>query len=81
MISNGHIGIAPEASRNGDTVCILEGASSPCILRQGLHGSWILVSGDCQIFHPEYNDNEGLYFRSDWYLEDQEDGLEEFKIC
>ncbi|KAF2094038.1 hypothetical protein NA57DRAFT_25350, partial [Rhizodiscina lignyota] len=47
VTEHGEIGIAPQNSQEGDIVCIVRGAYSPCILRQIPGGFWHLVSGDC----------------------------------
>jgi hypothetical protein len=43
------IGIAPQNSQAGDVICIVQGAYTPCILRQIARDKWSLVSGDCYL--------------------------------
>jgi hypothetical protein len=42
-----NLGLAPSETSVGDVICIIEGASEPCLLRQRPKGGWFLVSGEC----------------------------------
>ena len=47
-ISNGLVGIAPEATQKEDVICVLLGCSSPLILRRKAAGHYAIV-GECYI--------------------------------
>jgi hypothetical protein len=72
-------GIAPQNAQEGDVVCILKGAYSPCILRHIAMDQWSLVSGNC------YLQGHGLTTSCRWGLWDhcKGKGMEEthFFIC
>ena len=45
----GKLGLAPREAREGDIICLLEGALEACLLREMDNGEWSMISGSC--FH------------------------------
>ncbi|KAF2676828.1 hypothetical protein K458DRAFT_481669 [Lentithecium fluviatile CBS 122367] len=43
MMDNGELPIVPRSVCNGDRVCVLSGAISPCVLRPNQDGTWTLL--------------------------------------
>ena len=77
LMQNGGLAIVPGAAQDGDVVCILAGASAPCLLRQCRDSRcWILVSGDCHIFGGEYDGRA----ESDAYVESHRSEAERFVL-
>lgn len=86
LTKNDEIGIAPARAHEGDVVCLIKGAISPCLLRQVSEKHWSLVSGDCylSVFSRwmERNPHGRLQCACNGYFQRRGmTGLEEFIIC
>lgn len=76
---NGTLGIVPDCAQEGDKVCFLQGAFSPCLLRSRVDGGWNLVSGDCFIYRDSHCEHMPRFWTEFGVAE--EDLTEEFLIC
>ncbi|KAH6878522.1 heterokaryon incompatibility protein-domain-containing protein [Alternaria rosae] len=76
LMQNGELAIVPGAAQDGDVVCIVAGATAPCVLRQSRGGCWMLVSGDCHIF----GDEDSNIAASDAYVDSHRSQVERFVL-
>ncbi|KAF2801424.1 uncharacterized protein BDZ99DRAFT_553219 [Mytilinidion resinicola] len=74
----GNLGIGSNASQQGDVVCVLRGATAPCILRPRHGDGWTLISGDCYM-DGELGSDKNTYLLSN-IVDPYPDQEEEFLI-